>query len=69
VGLQYHTFLILVARGSGLAEMDISCGVLDGIDATLLTEVEQELLDFLKMSAGTWYLCQCIEILPDALGL
>ena len=69
VGLQNDTFLILVARGGGLAEMNITGRILHGIYASLLSEVNQELLDFVEMSTGTGYLCQCIEILPDALGL
>ena len=50
MSLQNHAFLVLIARGSWLAEMDISCRILHCIDSAFLAEVEQELLYFFQMS-------------------
>ena len=47
VRLQDDALLVLHTRCGRLAEVDVSCGVFHGIYASLLTEVEQELLDFL----------------------
>ena len=47
VGLQDHALPVLIAWCGCLAEHDVSCGVLEGLYPSLLTEVKQELLYFL----------------------
>jgi hypothetical protein len=69
VSLQDDTLTVLHACRGGLAHDDVACGVLEGLYTGLLAEVEQELLYFLQMSAGAWYLCECIEVFPDALRI
>ena len=66
MSLKDNPLAVLHARRGGLAEHDVSGRILEGFDTSLFGEVEQELLDLLKMSAGARYLCQCVEILPDA---
>ena len=66
VGLHGDALAVLHARGRGLAHHDVAGGVLEGLHAHLLGEVEQELLDFLNMSRGTGNLRQRIEVAPDA---
>ena len=69
MGLQDDTLAVLHACRGGLAHHYVAGRVLEDLYTGLLAEVEQELLYFLKMSAGTWYLCECIEVFPDALRI
>ena len=67
VGLQDHTLAVFHARCGRLAHHHVATLVDEGLHAGFLGEVEQELLYFLQMSARARHLCECIEVLPDAL--
>ena len=69
VGLQDDALAVLHSRRSGFAHVDVSGRIFHGIHAAFLAEVEQELLDFLQMSARTRHLCQFVEVAPDTFRL
>ena len=69
VCLQDDALTIFHSRACGLAHYDVACQVLEYLYASFCAEVEQELLDFVEVTTWAWHLCECEEILPDALGL
>ena len=69
VGLHGDALAVLHARSGRLAHHDVAGRVLECLNAHLLSEVEQVLLNFLYMSRWTWNLCQRIEVAPNACGL
>ena len=69
VGLQDHALAVLHARSGRLAHHDVAGRVFEGLYASLTGEVEEELLYFLQMSAGTWNLGERMEVFPDAGGV
>ena len=57
VGLQDDAFTVLHAWRGRFAEHDVAGGILKGLHACLFSKLQQELLYFFEMSAGTRHLC------------
>ena len=66
VGLQDCHLAIFHTRCGRFAHNDVLGIVLECFYATLFCPVEQKFLHLLQMSAGTWNLCEQIEIVPNS---
>ena len=66
VCLQNGGFSVFHTGCGRLAHHDVLSLVFVGLNTCTLGKVEQELLYFLQVSGWSWYLCQRIEVSPDA---
>ena len=67
VSLQQDSLAILHSWSSRLLHYNVFSLVFEYFNTYFLTEVEQELLYFLKVSRWTWHLGQRIKVAPNAL--
>ena len=65
VCLEHHSLTIFITFSGRFAHYYVPSGVNKSFYAYLLSEVEQELLYFFRVSRRTWNLCQCIKIAPQ----
>ena len=69
VSLKNNTLTVLHTRRSRFAHNNVSGSILKCLHSNTGSKVEQELLNFLKMSRWARHLCQCIKVAPNTLGV